>query len=719
MQYPAYYDFTLVKDIKSYQDATSLTREGTIPLIIPFEDKRLAKWKEVLAWYGLSTVEYREVMEQDLSDQRNIVISIGEAFSVPARFYADANNRAFLHIQDGEIDDVVNNQAYESLLFIAPSEYFTISRIRELARGIDIPWGFITAQDLPGITFVIAKLLAGRSSPHRNCGIIDLISNTEQQANINGRLNVPTIIDCNRIQSLVIERNWHTIILRAHGEAAHVNLNSVVLCGLVNEVERVITGEPIDGCRINSGIRQCKRVHSKDTHIISFGDIKALHLFVYSCLSLAVNNGLYPSNLSTIHSIGEGYPRMAVITDRVLHIHPLDPIIVLDLCRQEIGFGEVVQFENDLALRRINCRPYVLFGDPLGSTPRWATIDYASKKRPGSVNTVIPLHLKEWSDVEIIGLDNSDSEIYLMRGRDKAAIIRPVARGKTSTGIIDKTDMWHMYTEWFKKIGKRLQRAASIERAISILYKLQEHSIPGFQDMLRNISKVRVMLEEGVQESLQICEFVRREGVWNNSLDLWVNLCTLKVSLWDHQLASLILNHLFAGDLQDTLTHSFIFTARSESLDCHYCRSPLTTLRLVDPLECQPDQYVVKCPSCGVQEVWEYGGERILVDLPPSLCPTYTSKINLCFSTSQTQPLQYIRDGVLIVELVDKGNNNVLFRLQERVNSNPYTLVIDVPAEITSELHTIKLAWIHGLFVTYLRRRWPSYGPLTQSENSY
>jgi hypothetical protein len=304
-----------------------------------------------------------------------------------------------------------------------------------------------------------------------------------------------------------------------------------------------------------------------------------------------------------------------------------------------------------------------------------------------------------------------------MIGRRTAAIIQPAGCIETSVRIVAKADIWDSYRQWFKEIGHRAQRAASVERAIARLYQLQISTSPEFQDALQCLSNLRIGLEEGVQEALQICELVRRRGVWMHSLDLWMDLCPLKVNLWDHQFCTLMLHHLFTGNFHGALTHGFTAAGQSEGPACDYCGSPLTTLRMADPLEYQLDQYIVECPSCGEQEVWWDGGVRLLVDLSSPLRPSSTNEINLRFSTPQILPLQNILDGILVAELVDKGSGEVLFRLQERVKSNPYTLTIEVPAETTSELHTLRLAWIHGLYVTYLRRRWPSYSFLTQSEN--
>ena len=86
-----------------------------------------------------------------------------------------------------------------------------------------IPWGVLTARDVAGLTFQVAKVLAATRPGGGMDGVIDVIQ--EQVYTPSDRYSLTR-------ESLLrmIDGDWRTLSILAHGEGAHVNLKSVVLC---------------------------------------------------------------------------------------------------------------------------------------------------------------------------------------------------------------------------------------------------------------------------------------------------------------------------------------------------------------------------------------------------------------------------------------------------------------------------------------------------------
>ena len=711
----AIHGFTWVEDLEAYQAATCNLSHGVVPLISPSQIERQARWTHILKWYGLSEVDVVDAAPKWLPTIRktDLVVALDNIFSGPARFYAEAYGRPFRLLVDNNegVEHLVSDNSHPSVLFVGLPETFSADFLRYLAQQMSVPWGILTARDIAGFTFVIAKLLAGGVVQNGDWAIINAIDETTQEVATDGRFSQPKPFEREELQALIDEHEWHTLALVAHGEGGHVNLNSIVLCGLIGRMERGLAGEPIGGCRVDGENRRCKRVYNPCTRILSFGGLRTKQLYLFTCTGFVIAGDLYPSSISCILSAAEGYPMSVMATNQVTSIDIQDPGIILGFLRQGVGPGSLLQFNNDLHARKFHTRPYLLFGDPCGPEISWVTPTATGELRPSIGSTLVCVRLDEWPVPGVVRIKTPQLGVRLIMGMNTAAVTLVEPHNGKELRLVDETERWETRKQWFQDIGKRLYRAAWLERAIPRFKVKQLRASPEFQADMIKLIQYRMLLEDCVQGGLRACEFFWRQGIWGEAIDHWVEHCTKNIGLWDLCLAELIRDYLFIfiEDVHSFLTDGFSVSERREGSTCDHCSLPLTEIHFLAPLGDQPDQHQIDCPFCRTGETWGDRGARLLVDLSTCLRPGTTAALNISISNPQVGSPVDIPAGLLVVELVDKGRDCVLFHQIQQVVNGACKLKIPIPANISAELHTLRLAWIQGLEVTFQRRRWPAF----------
>lgn len=709
---PHFRTFVWVKDVNAYRDSCLGLSEGSVPLLAPSSNDRRSRWSEVLSWYGLSAKGEAKLPPIKVANagERDLVVALDETFAVPAEAYASVFGRPFRTVADVEtLEHLLSGSTYRSVLLVGTPAHFRWEFLDRMRQNLSVPWSVLTARDLAGLTFVVAKLLAAASSVVEESAFIyadhqPIVRTTDS----NGRHNALERVEGKRLDTLLRRRSWYALALLAHGEGGHVNLGSTVLCGLLTDTERGMKGEAIDGCRIDGGVWRCKRATSANTRVASFGDLRTKHLGLFTCTGFSVAGEPYPSDLSGPLSATEGYPAMTLTTDRSLIIDPREPEIALGLLGQGVGPSGVRELINELQAHRSGCWPYVLYGDLYGPTPTFQTPGADGRFGKRTSGAVIPIRMDSGSPPVVADIDGTSSRRGLVRGLHAAAVVLPESESRERLRLVDRFEQWKLRTQWFKDVAARLGRAAWLERAITRVYQAQLTDSPTFQDAHTRLFEVRIRLEQHLQAGLRSCESVRRRGVWDDTVDEWTKLCTAEIKLWDSCLAELLADHLLKGNVFAILDDGFTLASRNEESSCDHCASPLMELRLAAPLEDQPHRHKTNCPLCGEQESWRAGETRLVLGELAPLRPGATAELEIDFLGPRRRLPANMPGGQLLVEVFDKARRTVFFRYVKEVTTDAQTVEVPVPSEVSAELHYLWLAWVQGLDVTLLRRRWLS-----------
>lgn len=710
-----YHSFIWIKDVQKYSRSVSLLEEGILPVLLPSDKHREERWTHILTWYGLSPYETNLVPTPCSKEVRStdFVVALGKAYREPAYVYATAQRRSFVVIEADDLQDFLDNITFTSLLIMGPPTVFTAQRLRQLNQHVLVPWGLLTAQDLEGATFVVAKLLAGAAQRNDCWAVIDVLFNRVVEYNQSGNPHSVRQMESEYVKTLVCNSNWDTLVLHAHGEGGHANLESVVLCGLVNDVEYSRSGEPIDGCKVESHIRRCKRVHNPNIHILSFKDLKTRRFCFLSCNGFSVAGELYPSDVSCILACAEGYPVAILANDRPTPIDPWVPDVLVGLLKQQSSFSDLLQLKNDQWMRQSRSRPYILFGDPCDSETMWVRPDEGGWIAIETEETVVkPLFLDNRNNPDIIGLHPFYPGTHIVRGYHRSAILLPKRDQRENIRIVDKTDVWQKHFDLLLMIGLRLHHAVHLGHSIGELYTDIFKGETGFKEGVAKLTEIRMALEIGFHRALNACESIRQRGVWNNVLASKIEKCISYVQLWDRCFAMLIRSYLFAGPDEAILANGCTVPDWEQDIPCNRCGSLMVKMRAVSPLNDQPDSYRIDCPTCGPREMWSDGRARLLASIPNHIRLGDVIEINVKLSDENVISTSPVQTGFLIIEFKDKGRGQVFFQSLKHLShrhmvEEGHVCHIHIPQNLCADLHTIKLAWVLGLDVTFQRLRCP------------
>src|SRR5215207_392860 len=354
-----------------YQAAAGLLGLGVIPLLAPAERRRLRRWEEILRGYGLEPYAGGAAptpptdVEPDGSD---VVVGFDDEYRPAAAMLAAATGRRLVVApNDDPLRPLRESPRAGSAVFAGRPHNLRKENVHTLARSLEIPWGVLTASDLPAMSFLLAKQLANRRAADGGALLLDApaeaVSITGGAAHADGY----SLTDGESLRGLLTTQSFTHMVVHAHGEGAHANLKSAVLCGLLGEAESWRGGALLDGCRQVRAKRYCKRASRQRRHIFSFGDLRARNVYLLSCNGCTTAGELYPTNVSAVLSAAEGYPAAFLTSDRSLGIDTRLPALALHLSSQGVTAAAICRSLNRIMMFRYGVRPFVLCGDPLGA----------------------------------------------------------------------------------------------------------------------------------------------------------------------------------------------------------------------------------------------------------------------------------------------------------------------------------------------------------------
>ncbi|MET9776323.1 hypothetical protein ABZ023_19015 [Streptomyces sp. NPDC006367] len=278
-------------------DAARLLDEATVPVLRPEDPGRAERWADILHTYpepdlGRGGPPQARVVSlvghEDLGEL--VARALGRPHHVldPARLHAPGALGP-----DGG-----------SVLVVARSRALTLSVLMPLleaaARNNTLA-GVLTGRDDAACTFAAAKLLAShpdRSAPARTA----LLDGTTGLTHV----LTPGQPDQRSTLTDVLAGDFASLLVDAHGSAAHASLGTVTLCGLSGPAEHGPDGQVLAGGCTPSA---CKTDPAGRTRPLAPHTLRArvLGLFVCNAITLGESEQ-YPSDVSLALDAVEGHP---------------------------------------------------------------------------------------------------------------------------------------------------------------------------------------------------------------------------------------------------------------------------------------------------------------------------------------------------------------------------------------------------------------------------
>ncbi|MGA5703069.1 hypothetical protein [Peterkaempfera bronchialis] len=338
---------------KDLDHAQALLTGATIPLLATGDRERDERIATVLSRYGHAT---RPLPRPAGACTR--VVSTGDDPRL-GRLAATALGRPHHHYPALAQALADPGPAGGSVLLTADPDHLTLAH---LLPAVDT-WtchgtrlGLLTGRDVPAAAFLLAKTLAAPTTPD---GATALIDGTTGRSRHLHRPDAPKLTTADALSS-----PWRTLLIDAHGSAAHANLGTTVLCGLPGDAERTHTGHLVPGgCTPG----RCKTDPDGNLTAHHPHDLLTSILGLYVCNAIALGPGeQYPTTVNLALDAVDGYPAAVFgLLRGDANTTGDDPHAAADLLHTGASLGAVAADANRRATERGLTSPAaILIGDP-------------------------------------------------------------------------------------------------------------------------------------------------------------------------------------------------------------------------------------------------------------------------------------------------------------------------------------------------------------------
>ncbi|MBD0692482.1 hypothetical protein [Streptomyces sp. CBMA123] len=335
-------------------DAHALLTDAIVPLLATGDRERDERIATVLARYGPAAGPLPRAARACAR-----VVSTGDDPRL-GRLAATALGRPHHHYPTLTQALADPGPAGGSVLLTADAAHLTLADLLPAhdtwtRRGTRL--GLLTGRDAPAAVFLLAKILAAPSTPD---GVSALIDGTTGRSRHLHRPGAPRITTADAITT-----PWRTLLIDAHGSAAHAHLGTAVLCGLPGDAERTTrTGHLVPGgCTPG----RCKTSPSSGTTVHHPHDLHADILGLYICNAICLGpDEQYPTTVNLALDAVDGHPAAVFgLVRGDADTTAEDPHAAADLLHTGADLGTVTMDANRRAAERgLTGGAAILLGDP-------------------------------------------------------------------------------------------------------------------------------------------------------------------------------------------------------------------------------------------------------------------------------------------------------------------------------------------------------------------
>ncbi|MEX0447546.1 hypothetical protein [Xenorhabdus sp. SGI246] len=601
-----------------------------IPIIRPENTVQEIRWRQV--------IEEMYAEELRTSDNKDVaILNIGENTYPMAFLYAKVMGYRVISVNDMNNITLLLSEIREKNVLLITIAYNLkvdfVANTLEIASELGKNIGFLCGRTFSGLSYLIAKSLLNPALLEHNEFLIDApkhkyTSDESQPEKLAELLAQPAMLKT----------------IRSHGEGSHAKLPSLTVCGLLEETEFPLM--PEYGC--SRLTRRCKRAHGK-TQVFYGLDIRAYAVNYICCNGFNMAEELYPSPVSMILALTEGWPAAVLAPIRPLIAPDYLLVLLRNMAKEEMPLGQIVAALNDACAVLGQPFTFALIGDP--------TLQLSLKDE----SSFLPERLH----------DNTESESthQIMIG-----IKTVLEEGIHGHRLLRSIDAWLGETV-VDKLSSLREKLVNIERLA--LFSLKKHEISYLQEDKKVLWRNNALIQLLIVQWEKILVSLLHEGRENfDAFDLLHYdqlMNTLKTVEPCRRCGTLMEVSSFG--------HAGGITGCSETYMCRVC-GPLAAYR---------------CGGLRLEDLTETWiarqGERVTVKIrlhiPHSIHPI-SQRVHLELRGYDKSTGQCFASEIKIAEL--KHNNVIKFEFKLDENQG-------------CDLHSIRIIAVSGFDIAFLRIR--------------
>jgi hypothetical protein len=661
-----------------------------LPVLLPPDPIRRSRWRHVLDWYTCfqGSIAPRSVSEAP----EGFIVSVDSEFEPVAAKLARWSG---LRLHTAARRDLVHFLAVKrppAVTVVGTPSSLDAETTRAIAGAARMPWTIVSARDLPAVTFAAAKLLSLRIGRMQAPCWLALDAFMDKAVHISPEGNVRDLG--------AIEARWLDLqmagglILRAHGEGAHLDLKRAVLCGLLDTVERTALGATVPGgCRVTSTGPICKRQAGRHERIVQFHSLQTPRVALLTCNGYVPNGEGYHSNVSAVLSCLDGY-----VSEIVTSLRPLsfaDGILIAcgQLAVVEQGLAALASVLSDLSMWEARSNAIVRIGALAEPEPSAsASLDpEAALQRNGIVT------LGRSSEGQVISADGA-----IVRGEH--IVLFPAVPAPVECPVDNGLENLLHVQQQLLELAYLMDRTSRWERALADHVAGSQPSrarrrLAELRQASRRLWEARWSAEAAVSES-------HNSGIVRSRMPLFADLLTIAMADWDQSCARLL--ETLKDDYDPTqLFHDGWRDGRIEQTGlCDRCGAPIERRTLLLPFTRYGSGQVTECPNCGPRDLSWQDASPIEVTLPRQIAPGSFLNIRMRRRRRDDAGLGgWTGHGWVLAQLRDKAAGQVIVRRLVKASHGEAEVALMVSSDCTPDLHTLKITWVERLTLAVARRR--------------
>ncbi|MDZ4481531.1 hypothetical protein [Bacillus cereus] len=719
------HSFSWINDLEEY---FTYIDSNVLPLLLPTDIKRKLRWSNILKTYGLTetkcikmkhdyqcSVSYITMhnfhSQKDI--QKNWIILLNKDFLYPVYFYARKTNRSLILIDSvDEINLLFSYDVPESVLIIDEHKSFNTRALKKMSNIIynnpnNIKWGVATAKDVAGISFVITKFLIKQSLSEK-IGTLDIINKKifQIQEQTGERINLS--FSKNMIKEFVGE-NWDSLCIGAHGEGSHANLESLVLCGLSEEVEKDLLGNPIHtGCKQG----ECKRAHGEDVNVIPVYELKTGNCLFLSCNGFSVAGDLYPSDLSFILSASEGYIKNIITTTEVQAFHKDTGEVLQRMLKEKVGLGNIVNIHNDIQKNLKGTHPFILFGDPLAYEEPMYKSCFSNDNNKLKVEVDDRITIFKNSGIEKNNIYAfSPGGIFAFIGENYIVSFSKDSTSSEEVRKINKTKEVNQLTKNLNDLLQKLDQLKVFEDQLLIINPSIFQSLDKKENrILKKFAAHRTELTLCIERYFLEINRMYSNQSWNqkivNKYNNYINHLTKNLY---QCLIILCSNKSILKSLDLALIQHYYKEVSNTTEKCMRCYSPLNLNILNSKMINHIQRFEYDCPVCGL--VRNFAKDSSFMGIEAINNPIAGSNYKIKLVPKLTKRISPASISYIIGEITDKSTGQTIYQFIKSgcLSDDPIIVEIPLTSNLGSDLHTIRVVLLSDYNISLSRFRFSAY----------
>jgi hypothetical protein len=454
------------------------------------------------------------------------------------------------------------------------------------------------------------------------------------------------------------------LAMHVHGEGAHGNLRSTVLCGHSQRPD------PDDFCTD----KRCKRSSHTHGEFLPFYSVRAQTILLLSCSGFSVRGAHYPSSNSAVLSmVGGGLVRHIVCNDRTVPMTASEVRLAF-LSAVDNGAVNAVNLLNEMTMPRIKVKPWYVVGDPVA---------YSKRITSNFVRHVAITDSAEGRIPGVLRVSNTDGAV--------AKLVRTVAiENLTCSAVPELSDVTNKILELKEKVAQAVIHSRAID---CIATAWTEFDTCGdksakVREFLTSIASIRSVLIKVKQR----IDLIERNGCITSTDDWWPSRIGRLLGSFSHCVAKFLLDILdFPIDV--TIADLGSFDALVWTGYCERCASDIS--------RCEGRMWSLENIPMTLESCLTCGTRRVIVGRDPK--PTI-SAMSIWSGVGYPGDF-YPRDSsVLCLSMMDKATGRTLIHCGP-VNRPILSDDSAVKVKPSADIHTVRILSVSPYGFSIDRRR--------------